>query len=147
MSVIPTDKNSRVASVAFGFILLIILGCGAVTDGKPAAETAIARFHAMLNDERYEEIYAGLDPQFKEVSTEQEMLEILQAVHIKLGKVTATTNQTWRANSYNLETQLLMVQDTEFEHGKAVETFTFLYADKKVSLVGYNINSRELITK
>lgn len=101
----------------------------------------------MLDDERYADIYAGLDPKFKEVTTEQEMTDILQAVHIKLGKVMSSKNQTWRANSFNLETQLVMVQETSFEHGNSVETFTFFFADKKVSLAGYNINSKELITK
>lgn len=140
-------KNGLLGLVASGLIILAGLGCGAVIDGKPAAEKAIERFHAMLDDERYAEIYAGLDPKFKDVTSEQEMTEILQAVHIKLGKVRSSTNQTWRANSFNLETQILMVQNTEFEQGKAVENFTFLYADKKVSLMGYNINSKELITK
>ncbi|HRI04331.1 MAG TPA: hypothetical protein PLL77_11365 [Pyrinomonadaceae bacterium] len=141
------NKNGFFAGIALALLAFVAIGCNAVTDGKPAAETAIGKFHAMLDDERYADIYGGLDPEFKNVTTEQEMTEILQAVHIKLGKVKSTTTQTWRANTFNLTTSIVMLQNTEFEHGKGVETFTFFFADKKVSLAGYNINSKELITK
>ncbi len=141
------QKNTLSGIASLLLIILAVIACNAVTDGKSAASNAIERFHSMLNDERYAEIYAELDPRFKEANTEQEMTELLKAVHIKLGKVVSSENQTWRANSFNLETQILMAQNTDFEEGTAVETFTFLYADKKVSLLGYNINSKDLITK
>jgi hypothetical protein len=126
---------------------MAVIACSAFTDGKPAAEEAIERFHTMLNQERYEDMYAAVDPSFKEATTQAEFMEFLQAVHIKLGKVTSSTNTNWRANSYLTGTQSYMQQETAFENGKAVEDFTFMFADKKVTLVGYNINSRELITR
>jgi hypothetical protein len=140
-------KNSLPGVIRLLVVIFVVMACNAISDGKPAAEKAIVRFHAMLNDERYTEIYAGLDPKFKGATTEQELTDILQAVHIKLGKVVSSTNQTWRTNSVVVETQILMAQNTDFEEGKAVETFTFVYADKNVSLVGYDINSKELITR
>lgn len=140
-------KNTLGGVIGLILLIVAVIGCNAGTEGRPAAEKAVERFHNMLNDERYAEIYADLDPKFKEVTTEQEMTDILQAVHIKLGKVVSSKNQMWRANSFNLETQLIVDQETQFEQGKASEEFRFLYSGKKVSLFAYNINSKELITK
>jgi hypothetical protein len=141
-----TCRNTPAGLLALLMVILAAIACG-WNDGQAAAEQAIKRFHAMFNDERYEEIYAALDPRFKEITSEQEMFEILQAVHIKLGKVTATTMTGGKASSYLTETQIVILQDTEFERGKGIETFTFFYADKKASLAGYNINSKDLILK
>lgn len=139
-------KNAPTAVFAFAVIAISVIACG-WGDGQPAAEQAIKQFHTMLDDERYAEIYAGSDPKLKEVATEKELLELLQAIHIKLGKVTATKNSGGRLNKFLTETQIVMVQETEFERGKATETFTFIYADKKASLAGYHVNSNDLILK
>ena len=139
--------NLRNGLIALAVLSLVGLGCSAMMDGKPAAEQAIANFHSKLDQERYAEIYADLDPRFKEVTSEEEMTKILTAVHTKLGNVRSSTNSTWNASNYNLTSYINMVQNTDFDSGKAEEQFTFIYADKKVSLAGYHVNSMDLITK
>jgi hypothetical protein len=139
--------NLRNGLLALSLLSIVALGCSAVTDGKPAAEAAIVDFHKMLDDERYADIYALTDQRFKDASSEEDIVKLLTAVHTKLGKVKSSETTNWRANSYNLTSYIELEQETDFENGKATEHFTFVYADKKVSLGGYNINSMDLITK
>jgi len=140
-------RNSSTATIALALIVVAVVACSAVSDGKPAAEKAITEFHSMLDQERYAEICDGLDPQFKKMTSQDEMTKILTAVHTKLGNVRTSKNQTWRANQQNLTTYIEMVQDTEFEQGKGTEDFVFIFADKKVTLAGYHINSNDMLTK
>ena len=112
--------------------LLIILtaaliGCGGFTKGKPAAEKAIT--------------------QFRTASTKQKYEELMAAVQRKLGKVTSTSNSGWRVQSFNLQTTVLMSQNTTFEHGQGTESFTFALNGTNAALVAYNIQSMDLITK
>jgi len=142
-----SHKHIATCLLSLVILLIIALGCGAVSDGRPAAEKAIVQFHAMLDNEQYADIYTGLDPEFKKLATEEEALKLFQAVHMKLGKVTSSTNQTWKANATPFGTTVEMVQDTQFERGKGAEDFVFFYANKKVSLAGYHINSMDMLTK
>ena len=80
----------------------------------------------------------------------EEFTEFLTAVHRKLGLVTSTTNKGWEVNT-NLSidagsrTVVVMEQETRFDHGTGLETFSFFIEDGKALLVGYQINSRDLI--
>jgi len=69
------------------------------------------------------------------------------AVQRKLGKVTSTSNAGWTVNSYNLTTTVLMTQKTVFEKGEGTESITFEMDGEKAVLLGYNIQSMDLITK
>ena len=132
--------------VMCGLLLIAvgIVGCTS-SDGKPAAEEAVDRFHAMLNNERYGDIYKETGPKLKEVTSEREMIELLKTVHMKLGTVKSTKTSQGRMNSFLTETQIILIQETEFESGEAIETFTFSYSNKKAWLVGYKINSGDMV--
>ena len=68
-------------------------------------------------------------------------------MHRKLGKVTQTANAGFNVNTFNLTTRVVLNQNTTFEQGNATEVFTFEMNGEKAVLVGYNINSTELILK
>ncbi|MBN1256037.1 MAG: hypothetical protein JXA50_12240 [Deltaproteobacteria bacterium] len=71
----------------------------------------------------------------------------MNAVQRKLGKVTSTSNAGWRVNTFNFTTTVLMTQKTVFEQGEGTESFTFEMDGEKAVLVGWNIQSLDLITK
>ncbi len=124
-----------------------LVGCGGFSRGKPTAEKAIAQFHELYNQGKLDDIWKGADAQFRTVSSKQQYDGLMTAVQRKLGKVTSTSNSGWRVQSFNLQTTVLMSQNTAFEHGQGTESFTFALHGTNAVLVGYNIQSMDLITK
>jgi hypothetical protein len=129
------------------FFAAALAGCGGFTKGKPAAEKAIAQFHESFNQGKLEDIWKGSDPQFRTAATKQKYDDFMGAVQRKLGKVTSTSNSGWKVQSFNLKTTVLMTQQTVFEHGQGTESFTFALNGTNAVLVGYNVQSMDLITK
>jgi len=137
------------ASRAMLLILVggILAGCQGLTEGKASSEKAIAHFHELYNQGNLEQIWQEADSQFRNASPRANYDELLGAEQRKLGKVVSTSNSGWNVQSFNLVTNVSMTQDTIFEHGKGTEAFTFKMDGTKAVLVGYNIQSMDLITK
>jgi hypothetical protein len=136
--------------VAFGLIVGLVLfvsGCGGLTKGKPAAEAAIGRFHQQMNEGRFEEIWNEAHEKFRGASSKEKYLEFMSAIERKLGKVQSSKNAGWKVNTVNFTTVVLMNQSTTFEKGSGTETFTFEMKGENALLVGYNIQSMDLIIK
>jgi hypothetical protein len=141
----PTLKTLKLALVLFAVMALI--SCGGFANGKAASEKAIVLFHELYNQGKLEDIWIGADPKFRATATKQKFDELMDAVQRKLGKVTATSNTTWNVKNVNLQTTVLMTQATVFENGQGTESFTFTMNGTNAVLLGYNIQSMDLITK
>lgn len=128
-------------------LLFLMVGCSDFTAGKGAAEVEISKFHTNYNNGDFEAIYQNAHKEFKKVSIFEDFKEFMTAVHRKLGMLSSTSTQNWNLNTYNFVTKAVMVQETKFEHGTGIETFTFRIKGEKALLVGYNVNSRALILK
>jgi hypothetical protein len=128
-------------------IVPTLTGCAGMWEGKEAGDRAVAKFHEQLNDEKLAEIYADAHSKLKEATTEKEFLEFVGAVRRKLGKMTSTSMSGVNIKSVNLVTSIVMTQETTFEHGKGTETFTFELDGDRAVLVGYKIDSKDLIVK
>lgn len=128
-------------------IALFASGCGDMFKGKKAAEQSVADFHKLYNDGKLLEIYSSGHSKLKDAATEKQFLEFVGAVQRKLGKVTQTSNAGFNVQAFNLTTIVVLNQNTTFEQGTGTETFTFQMEDEKAVLVGYNINSKDLILK
>jgi hypothetical protein len=46
-----------------------------------------------------------------------------------------------------MKASAVVTQNTEFEQGKGVETFTYVISGGSCTLQGYNINSQDMMTK
>jgi hypothetical protein len=145
---IPTIITKNLTSTFFALLVLlsIAFACKSYTEGKPAAEKAITEFHSLLDGGRFDEIYDGADKALKDSASREQMLKILNAVHVKLGKVKSTAEQSWHIGNFNLTTTVTIVDETTFESGKGIETFTYIIDGNQARLAGYYINSTELIT-
>ena len=120
-------------------------GCSDMINGKGEAEKAIPEFHALFDQEKYSEIYAAAGSDFTATTTQEKLTEFLGAVHRKLGKVQNTQRQNWKVNNWNGKTYVVMVQETTFEKGSGIETFTYVMQEGKAILQGYDIRSNDLI--
>lgn len=128
-----------------GCALVCTSGCGVSTSRQQAA-AAIDVFHNELNAGDFDAIWNGADDQFRETVSRQSYDKFVGAVHRKLGRALRTSNQNWSVRSLNLRTSIVLVQHTEFEYGKGTETFTFSVRGDSVKLVGYHIESMDLVT-
>lgn len=81
----------------------------------------------------------------KQATSKAELGKFLAAVHRKLGKVKASKQTGWRSNSTTdgAFTQLAMA--TTFERGTGQESFTFRTVAGHPTLVGYNLNSNDMM--
>lgn len=119
-----------------------------VAADKAAAEGAVAKFHEQLNAQQYAAIYAEADELFRGVGTEGGFRQLFEAVRTKLGAVRSTELKSWnvRQNFGTMSgTFIELVYETRFERGVATETFNWRTGDPP-RLVGYNINSQDLLT-
>ena len=125
--------------------VLILTGCSKMFAAKDAADKSVADFHRQLNQARHADIYRVSHANMKAATTEKDFVQLLGAVHRKLGKVTDTSCTGVNIQSHNLVTTVTLQQDTKFERGAGKESFTFQMAGTNAVLVGYNISSKELI--
>lgn len=128
-------------------IALFASSCGGMLKGKSAAEQSVADFHVLYNDGKLSEIYLAAHPTFRATTTEKEFVEFVSAVRRKLGKVAQSSNAGFNVQTHNLTTTVVLNQSTTFEQGSGTETFTFQMKGDKALLVGYNIDSKDLILK
>ena len=127
------------------FIFPLIFGCSDMTKAKPAAEAAMTIFHERYNSELFGEIYNDSHSDFKNSSDFESFNEFIQAVYSKLGKVVSTENKGWNVKNLNLKTFVVIKQETILAEGAGIETFHYRIKENRAVLVGYNINSRDII--
>ncbi len=136
--------------IAFASVLAVMLfvasSCG-FAEGKDVAEKAMDQFHQQFNGEQYSEIYAGADAQFKQSTTEAALTQLLQAVRRKIGTFKQARQTNFNIVSGTNGTSVTMVYASEFTQGNATEQFRYAIVGSKGVLVGYNINSPDLILK
>ncbi len=134
----------------FLFCLLItaaLVGCESFTKGKGVAEQAILDFHALYNQGNIDEIWNDAAPEFRTASNRQKYDDFMGAMQRKLGRVTSSSNSKWNIQTFNLKTTVSMVPKTEFENGQGMEAFIFTMDGPNAVLLGYNIQSMDLVTR
>jgi hypothetical protein len=116
-----------------------------MSDAKVHAEPGVATFHKQLDAADYDGIWNDAHEDFRKASGKDAYRKFVEAVHRKLGNVKSTTNAGWQVNNYNFVTRVVLQQHTVFERGAGDETFTFVLKDNSPKLLGYNIQSTDLI--
>ena len=105
------------------------------------AEEMIEEFHATYNEGDAGTLYGRTGEEFKEVTTPEQMDELVVYVTERMGKVLSTEREGININSNNGVTKTVITMKTEFEKGEAMETFTFMGTGEDMGLVGWNVDS------
>jgi hypothetical protein len=124
---------------------LVLAGCGDTIKGKSVAEPQVAVFHEQLNARQFEEIYSAADDGFRRAAPKEKVLQLFAAIERKLGKVRSSATVNWNVKTFNFATTVVLVAETKFEKGTGTETFTFHVSGDKAALIGYNINSLDMM--
>ncbi|MES2470092.1 MAG: hypothetical protein V4675_22560 [Verrucomicrobiota bacterium] len=138
-------KRRTLIAVLVGLVSLT--SCKDTTKAKGLADAAIVDFHKQFNEQKFKELYTAGHADLKAAATEADFLKLLEAVHRKLGKQVNSSEEGWRVNTFNMKTSAVVTQNTEFEQGKGVETFTYVVSGGFCTLQGYHINSQDMMTK
>ena len=146
-------KESNMTTNGYGAIplavaaALIMVSCGSVQNTQ-VAQQGVAQFHQQLDSEQYHSIYTESDERFRGASSEADFNAILTAVHRKLGNVRNANLKSFQVGWFAGQGQTVtLFYQTQFAEGSADERFIWHVKDKQALLVGYNINSKELITR
>lgn len=132
------------------YLLVVVVSlCAACSVSKSfnVAGGAVRMFHDQFNARQYHEIYERSDGAFKKVAGENQISEFLGAIERKLGKVTGSKQVGFYSNWTTEGTFVNLTYESTFEQGKAYEQFSWRVSGDEAKLVGYNINSPDLITK
>jgi Protein of unknown function (DUF3887)/Protein of unknown function (DUF4019) len=127
------------------FAVFALAACG-FTKAKEVATKSVETFHQEFNDSKFKEIYSDTTSGFKSSAKEPDFMKFIQAVRRKLGAFKKATPNGWNTNMTTNGTFVVLVYNSDFEHGSAAETFTFVVSGDAAKLQAYNINSRDLIT-
>ena len=138
-------QRQRLTFFAVSVVALASTGaCSYVA--KAQAEAGVDKFHQQMNDVKFDDIWNGADDAFR-----QEALRIagskrpydatmVQLRH-KLGRVVTSSTQKWSVKTIDSLSTVMLVQDTRFERGSAVENFTFLVRGGVAKLRDYEFTS------
>jgi hypothetical protein len=136
----------KIGKAAILAALAFVAACSApekIKDAGPSIDT----FHRQLDAEAYPAIWSGADDLLRQNASQAQFNQLLAAVHKKLGKVVKSERTGWNVNYGTSGTIVAVGMDTQFEHGKGAETFTFRAHGGALGLVGYNINSADMMLK
>ncbi len=127
---------------------MLFAACGSTTRSVEMAQRNVEQFHSQLDSQQFTAIYASCDEKFHQATSESDFVNLLDAVHRKLGNVQQSslrnTGVAWFAGQGATVT---LVYETKFTDGTALEKFVWHVKDNDAALYGYNINSNELVTR
>ena len=137
----------KISLFVFVCLCFCLISCTGIFKGKEVADKGIVEFHRLYNEGKFDEIYDHTDPKFQKASSKKDFLDLLGAVQRKLGKVTAAKEAGYNTRTFNFVTTVSLNQSTTFEQGSGMETFSFEINGDKAMLLGYNINSKDMMMK
>lgn len=126
---------------------LVLAGCGDTIQGKSIAEPEVARFHERLNNQEFGTIYTSASEDFRKMIPQERAEALFAAIHRKLGRHKASSLVNWNVKTFNLTTTVVLAYQSNYTDGDATETFTFRVTDGVADLVGYSINSLDMLIK
>jgi len=128
------------------FIFAALAACSSPVDTE-AARQAVRDFHDQLDTRQFNTIYDRSSSDFKKLTTRQDFIAFLDAVHRKLGESKSFQLKTATTTYTPSGTVLTLDYESTFAEGDALETFTYQKQDNMPLLVGYQITSNALILK
>jgi len=109
------------------------------------AQASINRFHELLAAKKFDQIYSEASNDLKKSTTSADFSKFLAAIDRKLGVFSTAVNKNWSINYGTGGTLVTLSDQSQYEKGSALETFSFVISNGKAMLNGYNIQSQELL--
>jgi hypothetical protein len=128
-------------------VILVGSSSCSLTKGRGIAEAAVTQFHSRYNAGQFHEIYVDTDEGFRKVTSEADLVALLEALRRKLGTVNQSNQGGWRVNATTTGTMVSLGYNVDFSEGKGTEEFVFHVSGDKAMLFNYHVNSPLLITK
>ena len=126
---------------------LVALGGCSFGKDVPVAEKAAHAFHAQLNAGQFAAIYTGGGAELKAVTKQADMVALLDAVHRKLGAFKSGKTQGWNDNVTTDGHMITLNYAAVYQNGGADEQFVYRLTGGQTQLVGYHVNSNQLILR
>jgi hypothetical protein len=123
---------------------LLLVACSSSKD-TAKAESAITDFRKAMTAQQFEQIYDSAGEDWRKATTKEESVKFLAAVERKLGGVQESTRTGWRVNIGTGGKIVTLGYHTKFERGEGDETFIYRIKDNKSQMLGYHVNSMQLI--
>jgi hypothetical protein len=149
--VIQRPGRSRIRTISVALALLLTTSCGlknASAGIPPEVESVIGTVTDDIAQERYDKVYSESSELWKHDSSQEQSTEVLKTLHAKLGKVEnrAMHSATEQQNSGGplKGHAFIIIYQTKFELGEAMETFTLIEEDGHWKLARYLVNSTSL---
>jgi hypothetical protein len=133
-----------IIALASACLGLFFTGCTSLNKTYATQDATVAQFHEQYNTDKFAAIWDGAHAKFQGAAEKDVFVAYMRTVQAKLGKVTSTANVDRRMQTANETTTVFMSQETIFEQGKGMETFTLQMAGEQAFLVAYNIQSKAL---
>jgi hypothetical protein len=127
-------------------LLLGISGCGVAKNTK-VAETEVDRFHQRWKANEFQAVFDDAHMQFRAAQPAEKMTAILQSVKQNYGELKSTKKRSWGFSSDKGVDDIRLSYDSVFDHGSAVEDFTFRMAGDRALLLAYDIMTPETAAK
>jgi hypothetical protein len=128
------------------FLLVWFTGCG-MQEGLKKSDAAVIKFHSQLNAAAFDQIYTDSGDALKENTTQKKFVDLLTAVHRKLGAVKSANRTNFFVNYAASGSTVRVNYSTQFDVDSATEEFIFRINADELRLTGYHINSDALITQ
>ena|ERR1700693_834198 len=128
------------------FVSIFCLSCGTHADLQ-RADAAVANFHNQLDAGNFNQIYQDSGSALKGETSQQNFVDLLSAIHRKLGNVKSAERGGFFVNYGTSGEQIRLNYSTQFDDDKAGEDFVFQVSGNDIRLVGYHVTSNVLVTK
>ena len=142
-------SSSRATTLALA--LLLTASCGLKNAGAgipPEVESVIGTVTDDISQERYDKVYSESSELWQHDASQEQSAEVLKTLHAKLGKVEsrAMHSATEQQNSGGplRGHAFIIIYQTQFERGEAMETFTVIEENGHWKLARYLVNSTSL---
>jgi hypothetical protein len=121
---------------------LAVAGCSMGQD-LSVTDSAVADFHAKLNNGQFAAIADASGPEIKNGGTD--FRGFVEAIHTKLGTFRSTTRQGFSDNVNNGDHQFTASYASVYSSGPATETFVYRLNGGQPVLIGYHVESAALL--
>ena len=125
-------------------LLILLAACNPVAN-LGSGDEKVERFHQLYNKSDVESMWQFIGPKFKEVTTRQQLADLVEVLQARLGPVKSSERVNFNVNSSPGGTTTVIQMNTQYELGEGSEVFTFLGNGEDMQLVGWNVNSPRLM--